>query len=343
MRSNRLVIRLESVTDSPLQIPVGRLSGIMQAAQDAVFNLGDFLGGYPYRTRGAPPADVRTQCELVIRELSMGSLQAVLELGDAQMRLDGGLGERSVATLNEVLDRLGEAGPGPGALEDILPDERFRRRLVRSLSEMFPRQSEPFHVRAGLDTTTLTRLTAAHRQAIDDYLRIPPRPTDIELKGCVIEVRILDPRHLKIFDLERSTVKCFFPKELEDTVVELLGQPVVLRGMGHADATGEIIHVDLVHSIEPLEHLTMGEMSWDARTLRLVTPLKIQPMFEDGTWILENKETGIVAAASSLEECLRDFQEEFFFLWDQYSSADDNDLTGDARDLKRLLHGFVME
>jgi len=343
MADRQVIIRLKSGTEGPLQIPVGRLADIIQAAQDALFNLGDFLGGYPYRSRGAPPAEVKTQCELIVRELSMGSLQAVMELGDAQTRLDGGLGEGSIATLNEIMDRLGEEGPGPGALEDVLPDERVRRRLMRSISAMFPRPVESFYVETGSDVRSLRRLTARRRQDLDDYLRIPPRPTDIELRGCVIEVRILDPRHLKVFDLERSTVKCLFPKELEDAVVELLGQPVVLRGMGRTDASGEIVQVDLVHSIEPLESLSIEEVRWDASTLRLRTPLTVQPMLEDGTWVLENKETGIVAAASSLEECLRDFQEEFFFLWEQYSKADDAELTGDARELKRMIRGLVLE
>lgn len=45
--------------------------------------------------------------------------------------------------------------------------------------------------------------------------------------------------------------------------------------------------------------------------------------------------------AADYDECLRSFQDDFFFAWREHANAEDASLTLGARDLKRTLRSLV--
>lgn len=338
-----LVIRLEDKAGIPVNVPAYRFAEIISATQDAMYRLGEALGGYPFRSRGNLPGILKESCELRVREIGMGSLETVLELPELQAHAKEDLGERSLVALDHVVDAVARDDPKFQVLKETVPDPRFRSRFIQSLVEIFPRPTDKFYVGVGWTKPSLRRLTSKQHLVLESYRRTPPRPTDIELTGAIIEVRVApDPRHVRVFDRERNQVKCYISDELEDVAIALLRQPVVISGTGHLDRSGELNQLDTVHSIKPLEFIEFREIRWEMETLRLREPIRLQPFFSEDNWSLEYGNLGIVIVAPSLDQCERDFQEEFFTLRKEYAKAPEKGLTEDAKDLKRRINSLVL-
>ena len=70
-------------------------------------------------------------------------------------------------------------------------------------------------------------------------------------------------------------------------------------------------------------------------------PLTVSLGDRDGIWTMESEELGIIAMGADYEDCLKDFNDEFLFVWDAYGSADKAALTAGARELKRKIGSIV--
>ena len=75
----------------------------------------------------------------------------------------------------------------------------------------------------------------------------------------------------------------------------------------------------------------------DKKELRLVEPITAMIVFRENRCIMENKEIGIISVSTDYDKCLKDFNDEVFFTWNEYGKADDDKLTDDAKDLKNKI------
>jgi hypothetical protein len=70
-------------------------------------------------------------------------------------------------------------------------------------------------------------------------------------------------------------------------------------------------------------------------------PVDITVEVRDGLWIHECAPLGIVAYAPTRAESLNAFRLDFAVCWDSVAQESDENLTEDARDLKRALLDLV--
>lgn len=61
----------------------------------------------------------------------------------------------------------------------------------------------------------------------------------------------------------------------------------------------------------------------------------------NGVYSCQNKELDILAVSPDLEKCVKDFEDELVFLWDEYGKEDDAKLTSDAKELKIKIHRYM--
>jgi len=94
---------------------------------------------------------------------------------------------------------------------------------------------------------------------------------------------------------------------------------------------------------EIYEPIPLKTVHWEMNTLTLREPVMLRPFYSNGNWNIENEDLGIMVVAPSLDQCLLDFQEEFFILWTEYAQAPDETLTEDAKDLKHRIRALVLE
>ena len=59
-------------------------------------------------------------------------------------------------------------------------------------------------------------------------------------------------------------------------------------------------------------------------------------------WVMERKDLGIAVTDRDYEKCLRDFKDEFLFVWNEYGKADDLTLTSGGLELKRKMISLVL-
>ncbi|MQY62095.1 hypothetical protein GH146_02245 [archaeon] len=81
----------------------------------------------------------------------------------------------------------------------------------------------------------------------------------------------------------------------------------------------------------------------DKKRLLLRKPIEVTPVFHDGMWTMENKDLDIISMSTDYKECLKDFYDEVFFVWEEYGQEDDDKLTNGAKDLKRKILRHIGE
>jgi len=91
----------------------------------------------------------------------------------------------------------------------------------------------------------------------------------------------------------------------------------------------------------PFEKLFFGRIVWEGRSFQLNREISLQLSFSEGWWEGSCEELNIFVSSADTEECIRDFQEEFYVLWEEYANEDDENLTADARELKYKILGLI--
>jgi AbrB family looped-hinge helix DNA binding protein len=85
-----------------------------------------------------------------------------------------------------------------------------------------------------------------------------------------------------------------------------------------------------------LDHVAIG-----AEMLSLAEPIIATVSLRDGVYFCRNEELGIVAVSPKLEGCVKDFEDEIIFIWNEYGKENDAKLTSDAKELKRRILRYV--
>lgn len=73
----------------------------------------------------------------------------------------------------------------------------------------------------------------------------------------------------------------------------------------------------------------------------LTNQIKCQVSQTDGYFVVQYEPLGIQAYAESREQAINEFKDEFLMLWEAYGQESDDNLTGDAIDLKSKILELV--
>jgi len=80
--------------------------------------------------------------------------------------------------------------------------------------------------------------------------------------------------------------------------------------------------------------IALDRISTDNVTVMFDEPIIATVSFNDNVYSCQNVELGLLTMSFKLEECIRDFEQEVLFLWNEYGKEDDAKLTSDAKELK---------
>lgn len=81
-----------------------------------------------------------------------------------------------------------------------------------------------------------------------------------------------------------------------------------------------------------LDHVTI-----DGKAVQLTKPVAVNAYFQDNMYFCQNEELGIVSVSANMKDCIRDFEDEFWCLWNEYGKEPDDRLTDNAKVLKKRL------
>lgn len=85
----------------------------------------------------------------------------------------------------------------------------------------------------------------------------------------------------------------------------------------------------------------LKELDGKKNLFELKHPIDVTRNFRDGLWTLYDERLEILVIASDLEQCKKDFQEEFCILWEEYANTPDDKLSLDGQKLKYKLREII--
>lgn len=342
--SNRRLELVIRTTDDFQRVPVRVVAEKLSKIQTSVIHLGDFLTGSEFRARGGSTELVRRKCSLFISDVSLGSFVSTLELPSPGSTSEGGpdLGEEAIAKLRDMISIIETGEDIAPIIDSSLADPRHRTRIIKDLRGVWPEESDQLDLQMSFAQGTASRLTPRGRLLLDGLLSRERDAEQMQVKGVLGTAHAVPGESYVRLTGPDGNVRCHITPEQLETTRNLLGKPTMIYGEAEFDLAGNVREITNVARIEPFTETSLQRLFQGDRELVLREPVEISIGFQGGRWMAENSELGIFASHEDYEQCLSDFQDEFFFAWDQYGTTDDSDLTVGALELKRALRELVL-
>ena len=89
------------------------------------------------------------------------------------------------------------------------------------------------------------------------------------------------------------------------------------------------------------EIITFNKICYGKHLVKLKLSIRIEAELSTEGWILYHEELGILAVAPTIDECIDEFQEYFYVLWEEYINKSDDELTVGGQALKYELLDIV--
>jgi len=305
-------LKIERTTPASPRTSLRVLAQVLASVQRTAHDLGRQRAARDPRFSGHSQADIERECELFVTELRYGSFEATLDVAEPAPGL---FPEYGHPTLGQVvvddLDRVAEAlaMESEERVRQVLPDARWRKRVLEMLARSLPARSDEYRVMWG-----------------SGGLRPLHRPT----REAVLALTGLPEGEFLVRERADDDVL------VEGTCVARLGKdgrPVTVR---------EWLDFSVVLQEDTRPYRT-DHLTWGNRLFRLAHEIACSVAVEDHLIVVQYEPLGIRAYAPTREAAIRDFAEEFAFLWDDYAHARDEELTRRAVGLKRHLRELVRE
>jgi len=343
------VCRLEvlfSEIPKPGAIHVPKLVDALSRVQDSLYVIGNYLLREPYKEAGRRSKPLMTHCTLILNGLSSGSTVAELEVLDSTPSLIEGeapLGVRCLGIMDEIIKGVLSEEDPTEAVSKSIGDARYRSRVAQELYGLWPSEKEGgIQIRIGKGVKR--NLIPDCRPRIEKLIGGPETSSEKSVVGPVIKVNLIrkNQRSLTIWT-PQGMVNAFFGPEMIENVRKNVGSVVEIKGRAELDGSGSIQCFRDIRLIERMKELKIDKLEWEDSAVDLKEPLSVAVDVDlaNRTWTLENEFLGMISVGENWDDAFSQFQEEFFFLRDNYLKAPDAELTPAAIQLKNRLKSVV--
>jgi len=287
---------------------------VLAAVQSLAYDLGKERAASDSVFAGRSPAEIERECELFVTQLKYGSFEATLDVAEPPSELFAdnarpALGPVVVNDLNLLADALGTGRPEP--IKRVFADPSRRWRAIKALATSLPAPSGEYRVMWG----------AGSRETLQPLYQPSP-----EMLGSLAAL----PEGLAVHEKPDEEVV------VEGTCVATLGKD------GRPANVREWLDFSVLLEEDTRPYRT-DRVAWRGRAFLLTHEIACSVTIEDHLVVIQYEPLGIRAYASTRDAAVRDFAEEFAFLWDDYAVARDEELTRRAAELKRRLRELVRE
>lgn len=148
-------------------------------------------------------------------------------------------------------------------------------------------------------------------------------------------------------------VKWLWKKSFFGTDAFVPGESPHLTYRVHHRATGALLkEIEATENLfklreysppEPITRrgITFNEICCGEHLFKLKAPIKVEAEPSTEGWILYHEDLSILAVAPTMEECIDEFKEYFYVLWEEYVNKKDDELTDSGQALKHKLLDIV--
>lgn len=320
-----------------------QVAEILQRLQNIIYTIGDHLEGNAPRTKGDFPQSIKESCTLVITGLDVGSVHAEMQIGDAQTSLQGmqTLGERSIFVAGDFLNVLNASSDKEeldSELHRLIDDPHRCNRILREFDYVWPAngqsQSEVSFV---FGESSQNRLNPVQKAVVQSLLQKSPEEYEKEIFGRLTELRVDKKRQFQV-DSTDGPIRCQYTPEIEDVIVDSIGEFVKVRGMMAPTRSGTyILGVDNENSLETVSQYLLKTFGSESSKKPLNEDIPINLIFENDIYIAYNDDLGLLVAAPSMRAAIEGINEEFVILWSEYAEVEEHELTDGAKNFRDKL------
>ena len=157
------------------------------------------------------------------------------------------------------------------------------------------------------------------------------------------ELRVAKKRQFRV-DSTEGLIHCQYTPEIEDMIVDSIGEFVRVRGMMMPTRSGTyILGVDDENSLETLPQYLLKTFGSGSSEKYLKEDIPIDLIFENDIYIYiaYNDDLGLLVAAPYMKEAIEGINEEFVILWSEYVEVAEYELTDGAKNFRDKLIKLV--
>jgi len=227
--------------------------------------------------------------------------------------------------------------------QDIFPDSKLRKRALSESKRILPKAGENWSLgfsRPNRDELKLTSKSSTH---INDWLNQESSEDAVmtvtgELIRIDFDKRIVVLKYPPTY----QEIECFYPEEIEDSMLENRRQMIQVTGGFTLDTDGHPTKIIDITRIEPvdLSPIFLREVSWQDRNLICKNPLILTPEMDEETsqlFVIEKPEIDLYVFAYTRDDLIYEINEQIVMMWEEYVESDIEGLASDARNLRQRL------
>lgn len=326
------------------KVPFKTLSNLFFYIQNTFEELGNYFSGEGFKDFGPTKKTIRELVELSLVDTHKGSVVIEAEIPPIYQKTLTDEKPLSIVVLdgfNEIIEEIETAEDLGRGVGEIVRDERHKTKILTSIQGFWPQQNAQYKLSIKTAERPYSPLTKERRVVLDSYLEGERRDDEEELIGPLTSLSIVPPLTFEIG--KKPKLKCRFASEIEDLAKRNIGKIVQIRGRATIPKKGRDKIYENVHVLKPVEEIFFDKIHWKKHVLEFKEPLVTQVDFIEKMVVLKNEEYDILIISEGWEDGIREFNEYFMFLWEEYVLAPDEELTKDAIELKKKLNELVVK
>lgn len=328
-------------------MPASVLVQILQNAQQAFELIGLHVEGRSITQRARISAAISQRFQLICQLPQAGCYALPVTVGSASDLFVPEKAAEAFDVFHKLMKRVSDRNDI--GLEQVLPDERIRRRVLEAVKGMAPRADAKWRLSLhdsndapfasfGVDTIPFVQKILVPAEQREAARVVTGELTHINFKERKLTI---------IYPPTSKELECLYDEALEDLLYERRRELIQVTGRVLLDEQGspkKIIDVTDISDVD-LSPLEISVIRHGNLHLQVTPPISAEPTLDESKQLLcfECPGFDVLAFAPTREALLAETQEHLAMLWQEYALAPDDELDGPARILKQLLRNRMSE
>lgn len=328
-------------------MPASVLVQILQNAQQAFELIGVHVEGRSINQRVRVPATISQRFQLICQLPQAGCYALPVTVGSASDLFVPELAEKAFGIFHELMQRV--SNRNATGLEQVLPDERIRRRVLEAIKGMAPRADAKWRLSLhdANDAPFATFDTGTIPFVQETLVPVEQREAARVVTGELTHINFKEHKLTIIYPPTSRELECLYDEALEDLLYERRRDLIQVTGRVVLDEQGspkKIIDVTDISDVD-LSSLEVSVVRHGALHLRVAPPISAEPSLDESRQLLcfDYPAFDLLTFAPTREGLLAETQEHLAMLWQEYALAPDEELDGPALTLKQLLLARLSE
>ena len=320
----------------------------LSAVQQIAFLLGAFQAHHPLKDRFTLSQKLRQKFRLKCGIPQEGSYQ--LALGFPMPNGELPFQDASTDLLNGIQEiLLGLFHGKPEIINKVIPDSRYRERVLREIQEFLPQSGENWNLGFSANGQPFVNLSSQHARTARKWLEAPSEPEEeiITITGELVAIEF--EKHLVTvrYPPTKKEIQCSYLPEIEETLFEKRRDLVQVTGKFTLDSEGHPIKLTEVSRISDvdLNTMTFTFIPYLNGQLRFLFPFLLNPEIDETKQLLviDYPDFDLHVFSTTREGLEEEIVTTMGFLWDSYVKEDPNNFSVEAQNLRDRLMKNIRE